>query len=1465
MTNSQPTEPADDVASSLPENSLADNSTQEFHSKGSLKSLEIESDLFVDHFDPDADTAEDRSQMRKKSKLTSSNPPEKKAYARVKKASTMPGNETQSSNDNILRTLGKGARKPAHQKNEAPLDSIDMQRFAVPDIDERVVSLLNVPSTELEEITGNYEEQNVTDILFGDFDQISTHQEEPPQVTSATSFANTLESKSKSMENSTPSKSVHLSDNIEEDSTPRISVGNFISFTNTEGEPPLITPEKEFKEMMERDTYGDKVDFFWIDAREVKHTNDVYLFGKAFQNEKWESCCVRFQCLERSVMVLPKERLDDGSLTTLADVARELSEICQKLGIKKRSFKKVYRWYAFEKKNIPKERNWWVKMKYHSTGPTIPTTGQFRTFTELFGTQQSMIEMILLKRKIMGPCWLTLTNAQKVTRKISHCKLEFLLPGYKDVTVQKQGELPLPRLKVCSLSLISHYSESTKSNEIYGASLLSLADVEQEMSVQLPVLRKTLWHGVRKPTNNYVFPFQLAELFAQANLPAPKLSYSEKVLLEDLLAQISAEDPDILIGHNFLSYHLDLLLHRLQHWNIQNWSAIGRLKLIELPKLQSGPGGLRESSHAEKEVLAGRLVCDTYLLSKEYVKSNDYSLESLISQLGLREMGLQRATQTDGSLSYADSDTKNTRIMDAFQSKNSLFSLLVATCDKSIYATALALHLDIIPLTKRMTNITGNVWSRTLSGSRSERIEFLLLHKFHRSKFIVPDKKIYAKPVVKEDDIEVDDAYEDITKVTSSRRKPQYTGGMVLEPKRGLYDSHILLLDFNSLYPSIIQEFNLCFTTLERENPRTETEDRRNFDEFVPTLSDVQKLVCDHCESSGCNESPCAHKNILPKVLKELVEGRRQVKKIMQGAADEEQAKRLNIRQKALKLIANSMYGCLGFQAGRFYAPAIAQLVTSEGRNALQNAVSLVTKVDHRLDVIYGDTDSVMINTPFAENLRDVRQIAGNIKDAINKCYKTLEIDIDGVFRRLLLLRKKKYAALRIVDYMTDGVQMEREVKGLDLVRREWCPLSKQMCSDIIDMILSIKPEGTGIGDSIREYLESNVQRMNSGTVELHDFIITKALNREPEEYANPADHPHVCVAMRMKELKLSVQVGDLIPYVVGIDKSGEQSECGKKLSTRCFHPQEISNSDKIVVDIAWYRKMQFYPPIMRLLEYIRECDNSVLLRLFEIEGHAAAHASIKGRSPQNVTQKAEEMLDAPEIAFPGAKHLLVRCLKKHCQGLVDILPHKYLLECALDCLKSTIEKRSYEETEYHWLACPKCGSQLQYAEVLRHVKVVYEELKNEVQMATADYALHQHKRNTGHLNGPLFQQLGYFSSLFNIHKISNFLVQHLERSIAAREPDIPFLSQIYKAKGLHPIDIAEKLAFITLQSTKRVSIGKGIEADIVSRSAFDRRILTDDMYAVDLYDDLLCLVEAMKNQVHGYSTPIVDIIGCMR
>ena len=91
---------------------------------------------------------------------------------------------------------------------------------------------------------------------------------------------------------------------------------------------------------------------------------------------------------------------------------------------------------------------------------------------------------------------------------------------------------------------------------------------------------------------------------------------------------------------------------------------------------------------------------------------------------------------------------------------------------------------------------------QVLRGGRAQRIEYLLLHEFHRKKFIVPDDPKREKKS------------SDHASGGSRRQKAKYAGGLVLEPKAGLYEDVVLMLDYNSLYPSIIQEYNVCWTTM---------------------------------------------------------------------------------------------------------------------------------------------------------------------------------------------------------------------------------------------------------------------------------------------------------------------------------------------------------------------------------------------------------------------------------------------------------------------------------------------------------------------------------------------------------------------------------------------------------------------------------------------------------------------------
>jgi len=132
--------------------------------------------------------------------------------------------------------------------------------------------------------------------------------------------------------------------------------------------------------------------------------------------------------------------------------------------------------------------------------------------------------------------------------------------------------------------------------------------------------------------------------------------------------------------------------------------------------------------------------------------------------------------------------------------------------------------LMVLSLFKQLTSISGNLISKSLMGGRAERIEYLLLHQFYNDKYVLPDKadrkvneallNAAAIAAAKTTAAATNAAGADSSK--QAKRKPKYDGGLVLDPVVGLHDKLVLLLDFVSLYPSIIREFNVCFTTFSR-------------------------------------------------------------------------------------------------------------------------------------------------------------------------------------------------------------------------------------------------------------------------------------------------------------------------------------------------------------------------------------------------------------------------------------------------------------------------------------------------------------------------------------------------------------------------------------------------------------------------------------------------------------------------
>uniref|UniRef100_A0A3Q2XFK7 DNA polymerase n=1 Tax=Haplochromis burtoni TaxID=8153 RepID=A0A3Q2XFK7_HAPBU len=889
--------------------------------------------------------------------------------------------------------------------------------------------------------------------------------------------------------------------------------------------------------------------FYWLDAFEDPYNQPgvVYLFGKVWieSAKSHVSCCVSIKNIERTMYLLPREyktnpRTGEVSNTPVGmmDVYQEFNELSEKFKIMKFKSKKVEKNYAFEIPDVPTQCEY-LEVRYSAEFPSLPSDLKGATFSHIFGTNTSSLEHFLLSRKIKGPCWLDIKSPQLMNQPVSWCKVEALSLRSDLITVVK--DLPPPPLTVMSISLKTVQNPKTHQNEIVSLAALIHYRFHMDKAPPQPPYQ-THFCVISRPAD-CIFPYDFNEAVRKKNGKV-EIASTERTLLGFFLAKMHKIDPDVLVGHDIFGFDLEVLLQRINVCKVPHWSKIGRLRRSNMPKL----GG--RSAFAEKNATCGRLVCDVEISAKELIRCKSYHLTELTAQV----LKTERITVPQEDIKNLYSDSPH------------LLYLLELTWTDAKLILLIMCELNVLPLALQITSIAGNVMSRTLMGGRSERNEFLLLHAFHEKDYIVPDK-----PSFKKAQLETAEGEDDVDAGKGKRKKKAaYAGGLVLDPKVGFYDKFVLLLDFNSLYPSIIQEFNICFTTVQREAQNSQKKKEVDDPEEIPEIPD-----------------PNLEMGILPKEIRKLVERRKQVKGLMkQQDINPDLYLQYDIRQKALKLTANSMYGCLGFSYSRFYAKPLAALVTHKGREILMHTKDMVQKMN--LEVIYGDTDSIMINTN-SKCLDEVFKLGNKVKAEVNKLYKLLEIDIDGVFKSLLLLKKKKYAALVVEQHGEGRFSVKQELKGLDIVRRDWCDLAKECGNYVIGQILSDQSRDV-IVENIQKHLVELGEKVASGDIPLNQYEIHKALTKDPQDYPDKKSLPHVHVALWINSQGgRRVKAGDTISYLICKDGSNLPA------SQRAYALEQLQKQENLTLDTQYYLAQQVHPVVSRICDPIEGIDGVLI------------------------------------------------------------------------------------------------------------------------------------------------------------------------------------------------------------------------------------------------------------------------------
>ncbi len=641
----------------------------------------------------------------------------------------------------------------------------------------------------------------------------------------------------------------------------------------------------------------------------------------------------------------------------------------------------------------------------------------------------------------------------------------------------------------------------------------------------------------------------------------------EKEMLEKFVEIVNEYDPDIIIGYNINNFDLPYILKRLDVNNIKrDWGRTD--KKVYMKKLKNG----------YSITVPGRVIVDPYEIIKNdvYIRLKRYDLNTVAKHfLGEEKVDVEGIREMKKLWNGTKEDL--TRFM--------------AYCKKDAeLALRLIIEKRLLDKFFELSKISG-LLLQDVFGGQTQRHEIRLLHEFKKRNMIMPNK-----PDQKE-----------VKRREAERKKSGLKGAIVLEPKIGLHnDGNILVLDFASLYPSIIRTFNICPTTL---------------------IVNKEDEKLDHYTSPSGSKfvKPEIREGVFPAVVKELVETRRKVKKQMKQEKDEEMKRFLDAKQHALKIMANSLYGYLGFLGARLYLLEIANSITSFGRENILKTKKLVEE-NYDVEVVYGDTDSIFVKVK-TKDLEEAEKIGIEISEFVSSHLPGyLVLEFEKIYKSFLILTKKRYAGWKFErdPNSPTGWKDSIDMKGIETVRRDWCSLTSETMDKVIKIILK-----EGNIEKAANYVRSVIKDLIEGKIPMEKLTIVKGLTKDPEEYDGVQPHVELVKKLRERDPSRSPVVGDRIEFVI---IKGNQM-----LSKRAEDPKYVIEKG-LEIDSNYYIESQILPPIERIFDVCgisrsELIEGSKQQSLFSFSTNKKEETQIR---PEDVVLEGFENVYCPNCKWSG-------------------------------------------------------------------------------------------------------------------------------------------------------------------------------------------------------------------------------------
>lgn len=598
---------------------------------------------------------------------------------------------------------------------------------------------------------------------------------------------------------------------------------------------------------------------------------------------------------------------------------------------------------------------------------------------------------------------------------------------------------------------------------------------------------------------------------------------SESALLNawrDLIAVRA--DPDIVVGYNTFGFDYPYLAARGKASSRFRFS--GRLIAEEskpfTKELQSNALG-----QADMSLLgwSGRVDVDVLRYVRAEHKMQVYKLDAVAEHfLGERKVDLP-VEQLFRCLREGTPDG---------------LSLACSYClQDTLLPLRLCKRLEILPSMVEMSRVTCTSLNQlTLRGQQIKVFNQLVWHA-HRMGYVLND------PVSHEDQ--------------------GYQGAIVIEPTPGFYTTPVATLDFSSLYPSILLAHNLCFSTFVRD----------------PKFMGLQGVTYEthRPATNRCHTFVTSTPGVLPSIIRELLAARKRAKREMASAESPELKALYNARQLALKVSCNSVYGFTGAaKRGMYPNVAIADSVTCKGREMIEKTSRLVREF-MPCDVIYGDTDSVMLRFHDAALTAQTAFELGERAAAhvSSQFHEDVTLEMEKVYLPYLLLGKKRYVGLMHTPNKKGQVVFEKmDAKGVELVRRDNCPFAKRVYAQVLEPIMHQCDPARAVDN-----LRANVAELVHDEVPLEQFVLTKQMKKR-ESYANQLQ-PHLVVCEKIGRAKPGAEPlpGDRVPFYIAEPRRGAAP---LKVSERAEDPT-MGRESGLPPDRLYYLQHQVVNPVTTL------------------------------------------------------------------------------------------------------------------------------------------------------------------------------------------------------------------------------------------------------------------------------------------